>query len=48
LAISIGKEYLEQEDSVSYADDQIFFPKEKKDIKDDPNLGLIHAPEKCS
>lgn len=48
LAISIGKEYLEQEESVSYADDQIFFPKDSNTkIKDDPVSGIQHAPEKC-
>jgi len=49
LAISISKQYLEQEDSVAYADDQIFFPKKvsKDPIGDNPNVGIIHSPEKC-
>jgi hypothetical protein len=48
LAISINKEYLDQEDAVAYADDQIFFPKNvSKIIKDDPEVGIIHAQEKC-
>jgi hypothetical protein len=48
LGISISKEYLEQEESLAYADDQIFFPASKnKKIKDDPEVGVIHAEEKC-
>jgi hypothetical protein len=49
LAISIGKQYLEQEDSIAYADDQIFFPGKvsREPIGDNPNVGIIHAPEKC-
>jgi hypothetical protein len=48
LAISIGAPYLRQAESVAYADDQIFFPKDTTSlIKDRPEIGLIHAPEKC-
>jgi len=41
------KEYLSQQDSVNYADDQIFFGNKKFTVKDNPEIGVVHSVEKC-
>lgn len=47
LAILTLQDYLKQTPSVNYADDQIFYSDKKFVIKDNPEVGIIHAPEKC-
>jgi len=46
LSILALKNYLTQEDSVNYADDQAFFSETSFKIKDDPSNGIIHSMEK--
>jgi len=48
LSILAIKEYLSQQDSTNYADDQVFFGNKDFVIKDNPEYGIIHSPEKCS
>jgi len=48
LSILAIKEYLSQQDSTNYADDQVFFGNKDFTIKDNPEYGIIHSPEKCS
>jgi len=47
LSITAVKDYLSQLDSVNYADDQIFFGSKPFEVKDNPEIGVIHSPEKC-
>jgi len=39
--------YLNQQEYVNYADDQVFFGNEPFIIKDNPSEGIIHNEEKC-
>lgn len=48
LSILAIKEYLSQQDSTNYADDQVFFGNKDFLVKDNPEHGIIHSPEKCS
>jgi hypothetical protein len=48
LSILTLKEYLGQQESVNYADDQIFFGNEEFFIEDIPAFGIVHAREKCN
>lgn len=47
LATLTLQDYLEQIPCVNYADDQIFYSDKDFTIKDNPEMGVIHAPEKC-
>ncbi|MDW0292372.1 MAG: hypothetical protein QN778_10735 [Nitrososphaeraceae archaeon] len=48
LSILAIKEYLSQQDSTNYADDQVFFGNTDFLVKDFPEYGIIHSEEKCS
>jgi hypothetical protein len=45
--LPLREHYLSQQVHVNYADDQVFFGNEPFVIKDNPEIGIIHAPEKC-
>lgn len=47
LSILAIKEYLSQQNSTNYADDQIFFGNSDFEVKDNPEYGIIHSEEKC-
>lgn len=49
LSILAVKDYLSQQNSINYADDQVFFGNEEFAVKDNPEIGLVHAPDanKC-
>lgn len=49
LSILAVKDYLTQQNSVNYADDQVFFGNKEFVVNDNPEIGLVHAPdnEKC-
>jgi len=47
LSILAIKEYLSQENSTNYADDQVFFGNKDFLVKDNPEYGIIHSEEKC-
>lgn len=48
LSILAIKDYLSQQDSTNYADDQVFFGNKVFLVKDNPEHGIIHSEEKCS
>jgi len=45
--LPLRSKYLHQYDHVNYADDQVFFSNEEIHVRDNPEIGIIHAPEKC-
>jgi len=45
VSILALKEYLSQQDSVNYADDQIFFGNEEFKINDNPEIGLVNSDD---
>lgn len=45
--IPLARHYLNQCEHVNYADDQLFFSNKPIEIKDNKELGIIHAEEKC-
>lgn len=47
LSILAIKEYLSQQNSTNYADDQIFFGNSDFEVRDNPEYGIIHSEEKC-
>jgi len=47
LSILAIKEYLTQQNSTNYADDQVFFGQSDFRVKDNPEYGIIHSEEKC-
>ena len=46
LSMIILKEFLQQQESLSYADDAVFFGDKEFTVKDDPNKGIILNLEK--
>jgi len=45
--LPLRRHYLQQRIHVNYADDQVFFGNEPFEIKDNKEIGIIHAEEKC-
>jgi hypothetical protein len=45
--LPLRRHYLQQRVHVNYADDQVFFGNEPFEIKDNKEIGIIHAEEKC-
>lgn len=45
--LPLGEMYLNQQNHVNYADDQIFYGEEEFEIKDNPTKGIIHNESKC-
>jgi retron-type reverse transcriptase len=46
LAILAIRDYLKQQKNVNYADDQIFYGNETFQIRDFPEMGVVHNMEK--
>jgi len=49
LSILAVKDYLSQQNSINYADDQVFFGNKEFSVRDNPEIGLVHSPDasKC-
>lgn len=49
LSILAVKDYLSQQNSVNYADDQVFFGNQEFTVRDNPEIGLVHSRDtsKC-